>query len=99
MVEFDKDNLEKALNKVVEERKESENQLGKMNKEEREVSSFLDKNEEEASSISEDIEEIGNVSLSDNFDKVTRKVSEVDEDLINKIIFNKFEDDEEEEEK
>ena len=33
MVEFDKDNLEKALNKVIEDKKESENQLGDMTKE------------------------------------------------------------------
>jgi len=45
MVELDKDNLEKALNRVIEEKKESENQLGEMSKE-GEVSSFLDKNEE-----------------------------------------------------
>ena len=46
MVEFDKDNLEKALNKVIDDKKESENQLGEMTKEGEEVSSFLDKNEE-----------------------------------------------------
>lgn len=34
MVELDKDNLEKALNRVIEEKKESENQLGEMTKEE-----------------------------------------------------------------
>ena len=34
MVELNKDSLEKALNSVIEEKKESENQLGKMTKEE-----------------------------------------------------------------
>lgn len=77
-------------------------------KDEENVDSFLDKKGEEASSISEDIEEkassfmdkneeIGNVSLSDNFDRRVRgKVSEIDEDLINKIMLNKSGDDEEE---
>ena len=46
MVELDKDNLEKALNKVIDDKKEFESQLGEMTKEGEEVSSFLDKNEE-----------------------------------------------------